>query len=337
MRRAIISISLVFSAFFAQSQDVHFSEFWATPMFTNPALTGHFEGTYRFNGVIRNQWSSVSSEPFRTFGGGIDMNAPFNLKPIGVGLFITTDNAGLSALTTTEVQGLIAGRFKLGNWENIKLHLGAKGGIIQQSIDYSKLNYGDQFNGIRFDPSLVSGDLTTGGALTTTLNFGAGTFLERRLNERRRIGMGYSLYNITRPDLSFSNSFESRIENRHHLLFLSSLQMAAKWDFMPSAQLNMQGKQNEIVLGGAFRYHLNTGPMNPQAVRLGAWTRAGDALNFALGLDLNNLYIGGSYDINYSTLLPATNYRGAWEASVIYIIPTVREKVKRLRQCPDYL
>ena len=149
--------------------------------------------------------------------------------------------------------------------------------------------------------------------------------------------MGYSLYNINQPDLSYSKSFESRVAMRHNVLFLASLQMLAKWDFMPSAQLNVQGKQNELVLGGAFRYHLNTSPMNPQAVRLGAWTRAGDAINIALGFELNNLYIGGSYDINYSTLEPASNYGGAWEASVIYIIPTVREKVKRLRQCPDYL
>ena len=337
MRRIIAAISFLVIANSAKAQDIHFSEFWATPMFSNPALTGHFEGTYRFNSIIRNQWSSVSSEPFQTFGGGIDMNAPFNLKPLGVGLFITTDNAGLSALTTTEVQGMIAGRFKLGNWENIKLHLGAKGGIIQQSIDYSKLNFGDQFNGIRFDPTSISGDLTNGGARTMVLNFGAGSFLERRINERRRIGMGYSLYNINQTDLSYSKSFESRVAMRHNVLFLASLQMLAKWDFMPSAQLNVQGKQNELVLGGAFRYHLNTSPMNPQAVRLGAWTRAGDAINIALGFELNNLYIGGSYDINYSTLEPASNYGGAWEASVIYIIPTVREKVKRLRQCPDYL
>lgn len=337
MRRIIANIFLISIAFLAKSQDVHFSEFWATPMFSNPALTGHFEGTYRFNGIIRNQWSSVSSEPFQTFGGGIDMNAPFNVKPFGVGLFITTDNAGLSALTSTEVQGMIAGRFKLGNLENIKLHLGAKGGIIQHSIDYSKLNFGDQFNGIRFDRNLISGDLTNGGASTLVLNFGAGSFLERRINERQRIGIGYSLYNINQPDMNFTNSFEARIAMRHNILFLSSLRMLDKWDFMPSAQLNLQGKQNELVFGGAFRYHLNTGPMNPQAVRLGAWTRAGDAINIAVGLDLNNLYIGGSYDINYSTLQPASGYRGAWEASVVYIIPTVREKVKRLRQCPDYL
>jgi len=337
MRRIIFSILSVVLMFSTKAQDVHFSEFWATPLFSNPALTGHFEGTYRFNGIIRNQWSSVSSEPFQTFGGGMDMNAPFNLKPFGIGLFITTDNAGLSALTTTEVQGLIAARFKLGNWQNVKLHLGAKGGIIQQSIDYSKLNFGDQFNGIRLDRTLISGDRTNGGASTIALNFGAGTFLERRINERRRMGVGYSLFNLNQPDLSLSQSFESRIAMRHNLLFISSMQMLDKWDFMPSAQINLQEKQNEVVVGGAFRYHLNTGPMNPQAVRLGAWTRVGDAVNIALGLDLNNLYIGGSYDINYSTLQPASGYRGAWEASVIYIIPTVREKVKRLRQCPDYL
>jgi hypothetical protein len=72
-------------------------------------------------------------------------------------------------------------------------------------------------------------------------------------------------------------------------------------------------------------------------VQLGIWGRTGDAANISAGFQNGNLYIGGAYDVNLSKLQPATRYRGGWEVAVIYTLSTVRENVKRLRQCPDYL
>jgi len=321
--------------FSASAQDIHFTQFFAAPMFTNPALTGHFDGTYRFSGIIRQQWRSVSPQPFSTFGGGVDMNGPFKLKAIGIGFHLAQDQAGLSALTTTQANVFLAGRIPLS--PNIKLHLGAELGGFQQVIDYSKLSFGEQYNGVRFDPEIATTDVAGRNTNIANLNMGLGGYLDYRLDERRRIGLGYALYNVLEPDRSFSSAYPVPVLQRHSIHLLSSFPISSTLDLMPAAQFLQQGKQNEFLIGSALRYHLNPGPIKPQSVQIGLWGRTGDAMNVSMGFQSGNLYLGAAYDVNLSTLQPASSYRGGWEVAVIYTLSTVQENVKRLRQCPDYL
>ena len=60
--------------FFAatQAQDIHFSQFYASPLTLNPALSGFHDGTFRVAGIYRNQWRSVTT-PFQTYGASFDM------------------------------------------------------------------------------------------------------------------------------------------------------------------------------------------------------------------------------------------------------------------------
>ncbi|NQV53023.1 MAG: PorP/SprF family type IX secretion system membrane protein [Flavobacteriales bacterium] len=336
MRKLLWTIALVSMGMISQAQDIHFSQFFAAPTFTNPALTGHFEGTYRLHGITRNQWWSVSAQPFQTFGGAFDVNSPFNLKNTGAGLRFSHDFAGLSSLSTTQVYGMLSKRFPIIGDRNLSLHVGAQGGFWMQSIDFSKLTFDDQFNGIRFDPNLAT-QQSFGNGSTNVFNFGAGAYLEQRFSERNRWGIGFSSMNLTQPDRSFFKSTEARLARRNDVHVLTSFPIGGVWDIMPAARYQWQGPHAELQGGTAIRYHLSTGPMNPRSLQMGFWYRLNDAAYTSIGIQLNNLYVGGAYDINISRLQPATNYRGGWEATVIYIIPTVREKVKRLRQCPDYL
>jgi type IX secretion system PorP/SprF family membrane protein len=318
-----------------KAQDIHFTQFFATPLFTNPAFTGHFDATYRFSGIIRQQWASVSPQPFQTFGGGVDINGPLGIKPVGVGMHLAQDQAGLSNLTSTQLQVFLAGHIPLSS--SLTLHLGASGGGYQQSIDYSRLSFGDQFNGIRFDDQLTTND--AGGRIDNSLllNIAGGGFIEYRKSERLRVGLGYSLYNINEPDRSFNPAYAVIQEQRHNVHLMSAFPIAAAWDLMPAVQFMRQGTQDELLIGSAVRYHLSTGPVKPQSIQLGVWGRAADAANISVGFQTGGLYLGGAYDVNLSSLQPATRYRGGWEFAVIYTLSTVREKVKRLRQCPDYL
>lgn len=336
MRRITTYLVLFcFVGFGLQAQDIHFSQFFATPLFTNPAFTGHFDATYRFSGVIRQQWISVSPQPFRTFGGGVDVNGPLGLKPIGVGIHLAQDQAGLSSLTSTHLQIFIAGHIPITS--KLKLHLGVSGGGYQQSIDYSRLSFGDQFNGIRYDDQLISADPGNRIDNAMLLNVAGGSFLEYKQSERLRVGLGYALYNINEPDRSFNAAYAVIQQQRHNLHVFSSVPIVAAWDLMPAVQFMRQGTQDELLLGSAIRYHLSTGPVKPQSVQLGLWGRTADALNVSAGFQTGGLYVGGAYDVNLSSLQPASRYRGGWEFAVIYTLSTVREKVKRLRQCPDYL
>jgi Type IX secretion system membrane protein PorP/SprF len=43
------------------SQDIHFSQFFETPLLRNPSLAGIFKGDIRAQAVYRDQWNSVTN------------------------------------------------------------------------------------------------------------------------------------------------------------------------------------------------------------------------------------------------------------------------------------
>src|SRR5882762_9363814 len=87
----------------ACSQDVHFSQFFETPLLRNPSLAGIFTGDIRVQGVYRDQWNSFT-KAYRT--GSLNAEVKF---PVTNNDFITTgiqtlfDKAGTVGLTTTQV------------------------------------------------------------------------------------------------------------------------------------------------------------------------------------------------------------------------------------------
>ena len=90
------------------SQDIHFSQFFETPLLRNPALAGIFSGDLRIQGVYRNQWNSVTV-PYQT----ASLNGEYKL-PVGksddfltLGGEILYDKAGTVALTATHILPVI--------------------------------------------------------------------------------------------------------------------------------------------------------------------------------------------------------------------------------------
>ncbi|MBK7271232.1 MAG: type IX secretion system membrane protein PorP/SprF [Flavobacteriales bacterium] len=66
------------------AQDIHFSQFFHTPLASSPGNIGAFDGDYRVHGIFRQQWRAVT-EPYRTFGLGGDAATAFGKKGLGVG------------------------------------------------------------------------------------------------------------------------------------------------------------------------------------------------------------------------------------------------------------
>lgn len=338
MRKAlIIAMLCVFGFSDAKTQDIHFSEFFITPLFTNPALTGQFDGTYRLTGIVRRQWASVSPQPYQTFGGGAELNKPFNIKPIAIGIRAYHDYTGAGSLTTTSFAIPAALKMRFGASKDFTVSLGFQTEIFQQSLDYSKLTWDDQYFNDRFNPDANTNETRINQSITK-LNFSGGLYVEKRWSERKRIGAGISSFNLTQPDKSYFPGGESRLARRNNIHFLSSFKLgSSNIDIMPAGQFQWQGVSDELLLGSAFRYHLSTNPLNKRSIQIGIWGRTRDAAYLSAGFTRNNLFIGGSYDFNLSRLRVASEYWGGWEIGIIYTIATVREKIKRVRQCPDFL
>jgi type IX secretion system PorP/SprF family membrane protein len=95
-----------------EGQDLHFSQWFNSPLLTNPANTGFIpDADYRFGANYRNQWSAIMAEPYRTmsiWGDAQVFRDRIENGWMGLGGVIERDDAGASALTSTEVYGSVA-------------------------------------------------------------------------------------------------------------------------------------------------------------------------------------------------------------------------------------
>jgi len=117
MRKLVSLIAFCFVATVSLAQDIHFSQFYASPMTLNPSLTGKISSKYRMTGIYRSQWGSVSV-PFITFSGSFDL--PFLQKQLkknflGAGLVVLNDKSGTGALTNQSVYVSLAYHQKNGS------------------------------------------------------------------------------------------------------------------------------------------------------------------------------------------------------------------------------
>src|SRR6187549_3041927 len=104
MRKAfVIIIALVLLKTELSAQDPHFSQFFASPLTLNPALTGKFDGLFRVAGNYRDQWPAIS-KAFITSTISVDMgilrNKLSETDTWGIGIMGMTDRAANGILTS---------------------------------------------------------------------------------------------------------------------------------------------------------------------------------------------------------------------------------------------
>jgi type IX secretion system PorP/SprF family membrane protein len=331
---AIVNCQL--STFKAIAQDIHFSQFNRSPLNLNPANTGLFDGDFRFSGIHRNQWKSVTV-PYKTFSGAFDMSTPFpnaenNL--IGAGIVFNNDKAGDSDLGI--IEGAVSGSL-IKNIGGDSIHFisgGIQLGFVQESFNYAKLTFDNQFDGDAFNPNAASGE-TFSNTKFMYFDFSAGVNWLFKMNDRLNFGAGVSLYHINQPKLSFMDEASSKLNHKLAVDLKSSIGITEDIFLLPALLYQNQFKYKELDLGGNLKFILNKKPGKYIALYGGLWMRTKDAVYPSIGLDYNELNVGLSYDINTSDLQRASNSKGGYEISLTYIIKKVKPLVIH-PPCPVY-
>src|SRR5438105_3356061 len=100
MRNTLLCLLLIGCLFSAKAQDPNFSQFFASPLTLNPALTGKLDGVLRVDRNYRNQWPSIYNA-FVTYTASVDAGILKNKIPefdqFGVGILAFSDKAGQGA------------------------------------------------------------------------------------------------------------------------------------------------------------------------------------------------------------------------------------------------
>ena len=137
-----LSFLCIFSNFALKAQDPHFSQFYAAPLYINPAFTGSApEGRFTFN--YRAQWPKLPGE-FFTYQAGYEHN--FQRANSSLGVMAILDQAGSAGIRSTNIH--ISYAYDLTLDKEWALKAGLQIGYGSRGLDYYKLVFGDQLSSI---------------------------------------------------------------------------------------------------------------------------------------------------------------------------------------------
>lgn len=333
--KKILIIASILATMNVSSQDIHYSQFYNSPLNLNPANTGMFDGTYRFAANQRTQWRSVTV-PFSTFSISADAFQPKEWKNISLGVLMNHDIEGDSRFRTFDFNFTGAYFINPGGDSTQRLNFGMLMGVTNKHIDYSQLYFDNQYDGFMYNPSLGTGENFLRESRTyMNMQFGAAYY--KTLGKRKFILGGISLANILKPRQSYFDVRTIQLDRRFNLHASANFPINDKIEIQPNIMGQFQGTYQEIILGSNLRYILLNEKGIYRAVLAGLYYRGKDAVYLKAGLEYDDWIAGISYDFNVSDLHPASNYRGALEFSLIRILHLYKPKLIQHRICPDYI
>lgn len=310
----ILSSSLLPRMAFAQV-DPHFSQYYAYPLWLNPALTGIIDGDYRITGDYRNQWANYG-KPFSTAGVSIDGATD---KNIGVGLNVMNMSAGdagynfFTALASVSYTGVKFGRAKTS-----QLVFGINAGLINRRLDPAKFQTGNMWTPVGgFDPSLYNGE-NLSKTNSTQFDAGAGTvFFDGNPNHTLNPFVGFAAQHLTSPRDPFAaEGSDRRLPVRWLVHGGTKIKIGeGRVSLTPTALYMRQGNAEETV-AGIYASLI----VNPEFdFLLGANFRFNDAVIPFAGFHFKNFVLGLSYDANTSGMKSLVNGSQAFEVSLSFI------------------
>ena len=316
---AILAIFCLSFSVFAGAQDLHFSQFFNSPLTTNPANTGFIpDADYRVGAHYRNQYSSILATPYKTISVFADAQLLRNQIEngwLGLGGMVLSDVAGSGGLRSTKIYGSLAYHQQLGN--SSLLTAGFNVGWANKRIDQSKLSFPDQFDGKFFDNTLPS---------SVVLNTNNVSYLDVQVGlnyayfptEDIYVNGGYSIHHVNRPQETFftGSPDSSRIPMRHIAFINALLKVDDRVIINPNIYYTSQARSSEFVLGLNANYNLS-GEGGEKQLIAGLYYRAGDAVIPMLGFEIKNIRFTFSYDATTSTLRNFNNFQGANEFNII--------------------
>jgi len=334
--KAMLLAFSTLSSQFLMGQDLHFSNWNMSPLNLNPANTGMFEGDGRLIFNYRNQWKSVTV-PYNTFSFGGDFNLNKSLikgTNEAIGLIFNHDASGDGKYTITDVKVPFNHKFSFRKDSGLTMAFGILAGVSNIKVDPNKLSYDKQWDGDAYNQGLVSGE--NFNLLSKTFaDISLGALIQKKFNQHFTATLGYGMSHINQPNISFYNTSGVTLKPRHN----ESLMLKYSFSNISAVVLEYYGNQQQKFrenLVGLTYYH-TIDPKNGTTLNIGFFTRAGDAMITSLGVQHNNMRLQGSYDYTYSQFKRATNGKGAFEISFIYIYARPKLFVPKTRVCPIYM
>jgi len=306
--------------FQTSSQDVHFSQFYSSPLTLNPALTGLSNGSYRLTAIYRSQYAQFNG--FETIGASFDMPAMRSVlgqDHLGLGVQLFNDQAGDGQLNNVSILGSLAYHKALDRGQRNYLSIGVQGGFVQKSLQFLQLIFPNQITTDGADPLIANGEPVQ-DQVFEYFDLNAGLMFSSRFTDNISAYLGSSYYHLTEPLESFLGANE-RIGSRLTIHAGSEIFLNDQVSLSPSFIYMDQTGAQEISVGTALGYYFaqNSRSNFSTALFLGTWFRMSGELIMLGGIDYNDFRFGISYDLVPSNFAPVNSTQGGFEISVVYI------------------
>ncbi len=329
---------LLFICFLALStsltaQDIHFSQFYMAPMNLNPAMTGVMNCNIRISANYRNQWASVlRSKAYNTYDIAYDQRIPVGRYDyVGVGATFWGDQAG--SLNFGQYQGKLSASFskRMAGYRDRAHYMvfGMEAAFGQRRLDITRAQWGEEHDG-----EGGWGGPTGGGEVGLDRNsflypdISAGILWFSVFNEDANIFLGGAYHHLNKANITFYDGTTENLYSKFTIHAGGEFMLTSRLGLVPGFLLRLQGPSMEIIPGTTVKFILGNARYTDQSFQIGLWTRLSnkesgilnDALILSTRFDYENFTFGFSYDLNTSSLRPASNSNGAFEFAVQYKI-----------------
>jgi len=325
----IVSVFL-FSTEELHAQDPQFSQFYASPLYLNPALAGATDRS-RMGINYRNQWPSLAYS-FTTVSAYLDYFS--KAYESGVGVIVNQHKESFLGFSSTEIGAVYS--YKLIIAEGVVFRMGTQLSYFQKNVNFEGLVFGNQIdidNGQVIGPS---GEVFDRGARVNFLSASAGGMLYTS-----KFWLGAAVHHINEPNQSLVGD-ESRLSRKY------SLHAGYKMPFSKGRRLRTVALQYQERSATFAVNYKNQGGFNQldagvqlyfQPLVIGVWYRGipiqsvnkvvkNESIIFLMGLELNaDVAFGYSYDFTVSKLVGSTG--GAHEVSFTYTFGKIKKRTKR--------
>lgn len=325
----VFSFILSWSAVIAQ--DLHYSQFFNSPLNLNPSLTGAFNGDQRFHLNYRKQWASV---PVNYVSGDVGADFKFRNKNnsnfLGIGALINYDEAGDLNLNLTGINLFASYGVKISS--KSQLTPGVTISYAQRKIDYAGVRSGNQWDGVAYNPSIPAENLDFDN--NSYFDVGAGLNYRWQSAYRKYFNLGVGVYHLIKPKDSFSNdpNTTSVRPMRITAYGMFNFPISGGLDLILNGMYAKQESYSEKVVNAQLKIYM--GSSQNTAFYLGGGYRFDDAWYPMAAIEIGRVYGAFSYDFNVSDFEFVTEGKGGPELSLRYIIANIPQGINK--PCPLY-
>jgi type IX secretion system PorP/SprF family membrane protein len=327
MKRTLLLVLIAFFCFYTmQAQDPAFSQFFASPLTLNPALTGKFNGVLRVAGNYRDQWPEINNA-FITSTISLDMPILGKKLPDnnmwGVGVMAMTDRTANGVLNSNYIALSTSYHIPLDADGYQSIGIGFQGTYASKILDGTKLHFEDQLDQ-QGGWTIPSQDAISNRQVTVNyFDMNIGALYNGSTTGANNFYFGASVYHLNSPKESFLANDKYVLHPRFTVHGGLSQPVSDGTSYVHFSGLySNQANANEFVLGGAWSIMVNHDTDNPTNFYAGSWVRFSnvtDAIIPYVGMEFGSFSLGLTYDVNTSSLKTASQSQGGIEISLIYI------------------